>query len=388
MKTILFAWERGGNLGHAAKLSAIARRLAGSVRVVVAGRDLPTTEAAFSGIEHVLLQAPAWPDHRHPGAEEGQANYLDTLVSLGFGDPAKLAAVVDGWSGLIDLVRPDLIVCDHSPGLMIARHRPGTPTVAIGTGYAMPPVGYDRFPPLRADRSPIVPEGRIAGIVSEVMKTRSVPGKPDLPRWFRSEARLVLTLPELDAYQAFRREPLHLPLEPLPRFAEPPAEPRLFLYLGDEIPQLAALVQTIAAMKLPVVAYLRGEVEPIPDFLALRGHEVHAKPPNLVELLPTVSHVISAGGAFLSHAALAAGRPHLVLPQHNEARLNLEMLERLGVARELAPGEPDGLRDAVESFIADHGLVRQARHWAGVIATRQQPDGMAAAVEAIQQLLV
>jgi hypothetical protein len=41
VKTALFAWELGANLGHASPMAEIARGLAGDgVRIVVAGRAL------------------------------------------------------------------------------------------------------------------------------------------------------------------------------------------------------------------------------------------------------------------------------------------------------------------------------------------------------------
>ena len=167
VKTALFAWELGSNLGHASPIAAIARTLVDDgVRIAVAGRELENLSIAFAGLDVIQLQAPIWPRHHHFGNEETQASFLDILVDAGFGDPAKLAAVVSAWRALIALIRPDVIISDHSPGLLVAMYGGNIPVVSIGTGYTMPPLDLDRFPPIRADRSPIANEAQILASVA------------------------------------------------------------------------------------------------------------------------------------------------------------------------------------------------------------------------------
>ena len=385
MKTVLFAWEFGANLGHASVMAEIARGLADGVRVVVAGRDLANTRTGFAGVDHTLIQAPIWVPHRHFGNESGQGSYVDVLVLAGFADPTKLDAGIAAWEGVLDLVRPDVIVADHSPGLLLARLGRRIPAIMVGTGYTMPPLDRDSLPPLKAERAPLMPEARLARNIATVLKTRDVAPAESLPAWFRTEARVVFSYPELDPYRAFRRETLHLPPEPLPVFVPPPVQPHLFVYLGEEVPNLDVLVQTLVEMDLPITAYFRGNVGPLPDFIEIRGHVVHRTPPKLASVLTGVSHVLSAGGTYTSHAALAAGRPHLVLPLHNETQLNYGMIDKLGVAHELPrTANPAIIRRAIEAFLTDHALIRNARGWSSIVAGREQPSGAEAALAAIR----
>ena len=388
MKTILFAWELGANLGHAAVLGRFASELAGeSVRVVVAGRDSANTEVGFAGVPHLLLPAPAWGLRRHFGPEGGQANYLDVLVFAGFADRTRLSAGIAAWRGILDLVQPDVVVADHSPGLLLALRGYAVPTVAVGTGYTMPPLDWPTFPPLRADRAPIMPEARLSATIADVLAPYGVPAAESLPAWFRTPERIVFSYPELDPYRAFRREDVHRPPEPMEPYSEPPREPRLFVYLGDETPNLDAIIQTLVLMDIPIEAYLRGNVGPLPEFLEVRGHTVHRTPPSLPALLGGVSHVLTAGGSHTAHAALAAGRPQLVLPLHNETELNAGMLRKLGVARELPKTtEPEKIRAAVEAFVTDHALLGNARGWASIVAGREQAQGSDVTLATIRRL--
>jgi UDP:flavonoid glycosyltransferase YjiC (YdhE family) len=388
-KTALFAWELGSHLGHASPMAEIARSLeSDGVRVVAAGRELASLRIAFSGLNALLLQAPVWPGHRHFGNEVTQASFLDVLVNAGFAAPDKLASVVTGWRAVIELVKPDIIIADHSPGLMVAAYGGAVPVLSVGTGFTMPPLELGRFPPLRAHRAPIVPEAQVLAGLSPILAEAGVAPPDTLTRLFKGTERFVFSFPELDPFRTFRQETLYLPPEPLPGFVDPPVAPRVFVYLGSENPTLESIVQSLVESDLSIIAYLRGDVGPLSDFLAMRGHEVHKTPPKLADTLPRVSHVLSGGGSFTCHAALAAGRPHLVAPGHNESSLNLGFIEGLGTGKAM-PFDRDARRlvNVLDAFIQDHGLLQNARHWAEVIAMRQQPSGAEAVRTAIHRHL-
>jgi UDP:flavonoid glycosyltransferase YjiC (YdhE family) len=162
----------------------------------------------------------------------------------------------------------------------------------------------------------------------------------------------------------------------------------LFVYAGSELPHLDTLVQGLVGMDIEVVAYLRGDVGPLPHFLKHRGHEVFDSPPPLDQVLPRVSHLLSQGGAFSCCAAVAAGRPHLVMPQHNETELNFAHVAAMGIARRLDPvADEKVIRRKLNDFLTDTMLARHARHWALTLSERRQKDGLSAAMEAIERCL-
>ena len=389
MKRVLFGWELGANLGHAKPLACIAGALSNAdTDLFVAARDLMNARIAFRGVNAQLLQAPVWPSHRHLGSQTSEANYLDVLAEIGFADPAKLAAVVGGWIALFDLVQPDALVVDHSPGLLLAAYLRGIPAVQVGSGFTVPPVEYERFPPIRADRAPVMSEGTLLSAVSAVAAEFGGAAPRSLIDIFRTRGRVVFGCPELDAYRPFRHDPLCLPPEPLPAFVEPPIEPRIFVYLGPEFPRIETLLQNLAELDVPLEIYLRGDIAPLGRFLALRGHQVYGEPPPLADVLPRVSHVICGAGAFTCHAALAAGRPVLALPLHGESGLNAAALEKLGVAKRLEPLiDAREIRAGIIGLLRDHDLLRKARLWAKVLAARPQPDGLVAAVDAVRHCI-
>jgi UDP:flavonoid glycosyltransferase YjiC (YdhE family) len=389
-RTVLFAWELGANLGHIKPMITIARELArGGVTPIFAVRDLEHTHALIADDGFAMLQAPVWPRYKHWGHDGGLASYADILTGVGFADAAKLGAMIGAWDGLLDLVQPDAVVIDHAPALLAALHRRGIPTVAIGTPFTMPPLSRDRLAPLRADQAPAIPEAQLMQSVRKALGARRAPPPATtLVDLLRTDERIVYGTTELDPYRTFRNEPLVAPPEPLPDFVEPPLRPKLFVYLGVEAPCLEQIAQALARLDVEIIAYLRGEVGPIPQFLKRRGHIVFDKPPQVHQILPQVSHVISQGGAFMCQAALAAGRPQLVMPLHAEAEINLRMLEQLGIGQRFEPAPQEAsIMTKIHDFILNPVLRQQAREAGLMFAARPRASGLDQAVAAITRCL-
>jgi UDP-N-acetylglucosamine:LPS N-acetylglucosamine transferase len=177
--------------------------------------------------------------------------------------------------------------------------------------------------------------------------------------------RAVATVPELDPYRTVRREKVLGPLEKMPTESNPPAEPHVFAYLGQENPLLEPLVQCLVEQPFSAEVYLRGNVESFRRFLAARGVRVHKTPPPLAETLPKASLVISQAGSTMAHAALFAGRPQILTPTHLEQELTADALVALGVGlrvkRDAGKAEIAAwLRQALDSGAMRHAARRRA----------------------------
>lgn len=384
-KRILFAWEAGANLGHVMPLARLARRVEESgIECLFAVRDLKSASLALADTGIRFVQAPVWPWHDHTGNEDGSGGYLDVLACLGFGDAEKLTAMLQGWSSLLDLIRPDLIVADHSPALCALARARGDTVVAVGNGFTLPPADRPSFPPIRADRAPLLPEARLLQSLEASLSALNLTPPARLVDGLATDERIVFSFPELDCYQGWRNEALHLPIEPLPSVEPLPDEPRLFVYAGAELPGLAELVQVLGDFPWPVECYLRDVPPALLSFLRMRGVVVHDTPPDLAKLLPQVSHVLSQGGNGLCHMAMAAGRAHIILPLHGETELNYSRLSAMGIARRISPGlKTVDLKNALVTILQNHELIARAMQWGAHIALRPQPSGEGAVMSTI-----
>jgi UDP:flavonoid glycosyltransferase YjiC (YdhE family) len=296
--------------------------------------------------------------------------------------------MIGAWSALVERVAPDAVVADHSPGLQVALYERGIPIVSVGSAFAMPPLGRDFFPPLRGDSSPAIPESRLLESLRRAQTARGRKPAANLLGPFRTTGRVIFGLPELDPYQSFRQESLSAPPGGLPTAQPWTMAPRVFVYVGADFDYFDAFAQALSLLPAPVEAYFRGESGPVPEFLRLRGLTVHETPPPLGEVLARCSHIITQGGAMTTAAAFAAGRPQLVIPGHDEADLNLGLLQRHGVAERLPITEDSrAIAGAITDFVNQPAPAERASEAAKRIAVRPLPDGADVAARAVRAAL-
>jgi hypothetical protein len=155
MPTILFTWELGAGLGHLMRLAPLAHALvARGFRVYAALRDLNMAAGIFDPAV-MLLPAP----YRIVMSPPSRAadNFADVIAEITFADDGVLTSYAGAWRNVFELVKPDLIVFDHSPTALLAARGLAARKVVIGNGFLVPPAG-DIFPPLRPWDSPDVEE--------------------------------------------------------------------------------------------------------------------------------------------------------------------------------------------------------------------------------------
>ena len=134
MATVLFTWELGAGLGHMLPMlrpfEALVRR---GHRVYVALRELSRAAAVFGRSGAMYLQAPFRSSGRNHYPHT--ASFAHVMANVGFGDEGELYGLACAWRNLMQFVRPDVIVFDHSPtALLASRCLPGVRRVVAGLG--------------------------------------------------------------------------------------------------------------------------------------------------------------------------------------------------------------------------------------------------------------
>lgn len=387
MTRLLFCWELGANFGHLSAISAMRPALE------AAGCELAFAVANLKAAREMLgpgariYQAPVWPRYAHQGGRIGLASFADVLTLVGFGDADNLAAVTDAWLALFALADPEVLIADHSPAAQIAANVAHLKLVTIGTGFTSPPLEFPEFPPLRADIAPAMPERQLLKTANAVLARHGLsPRAQTLPELFRADARIVIGLPELDPYRSFRREEMMAPPGGFPAIG--PAEPiRLFAYLGAELPLFESRVQSLCDLPIPVEIYIRGANPMLLEFIRLRGKTPHLTPANMVEVIERSTHIVSQGGAMTASMAMAGGRPHLMLPLHDETRLNAGLVTRAGAGAE-ADASADAVRfiAGLQRFLADRDLAERARGAGFLLAARPLPDSSVEVLKVLRTL--
>jgi UDP:flavonoid glycosyltransferase YjiC (YdhE family) len=367
-------WELGAGFGHVQPLLRVAKELAQhGHRPVFAVKNLLEAAPLLNSEPFPVLQSPLWP--ARPARVERAfqaASYADILAIRGFGDPDELYPLVRGWQSLIDVVRPDLIVCDHSPTLCVAAYR-SVPVVMIGTGFTVPPVEISEFPSLQPQVAAQMPQQRILDVVREVQRRQNRPVPETLPAIFADATRFVCTQPELDPYQAVRQEPAVGGLNPLPAAPLANTPPSFFAYLAGDYPGVESLLAFLAGLRIPGSAYVRGGSRRMAEGLRQKGLHVYDTPAPMHEVLPRVSAILHHGGLCTAEDALTTGRPQLLLPRYLEQKLTAQALQRAGVAHFLGGKTTvQSVGQALHQVIADPRLAKQAM----AVAERIQQRGL------------
>ena len=158
MASALLAWELGGGLGHLTVLRPIADRLVDNGHTVhLATRDLTAAETVFHGSKVHFYQAPIKTGKPIAPIPE-PLGYSQLLHNCGFETVQEISGRIKAWDRLFDLIRPDLLVCDHCPTALAAARGRSFRVALVGTGFVNPPV--DELMPSLAPWKPIADDVR------------------------------------------------------------------------------------------------------------------------------------------------------------------------------------------------------------------------------------
>ncbi|MES2792756.1 MAG: nucleotide disphospho-sugar-binding domain-containing protein [Planctomycetota bacterium] len=362
-KTVLFAWELGGGLGHVQQLLPLARALtAHGLRAVFAVKEPGQAGMLLEDQGFEVLQAPVFREQPATQPTGFAASYADILTRHGFAQIDELRSRLQSWQFILDRVQPDLIACDHSPTLCLASYGV-IPTVTVGNGFTVPPIGQPTFPVLIPGQPLQVSEEQILAVVRQVQQERGRRAPQTLPGIFAAAANFVTAIPELDPYQPERTEPVVGPLDRLGAPVLPPEQPSYFAYLNGSQAGVEVILAGLLHSGYPGQVYLR-DLPPLQrDAWRQSGLTILDRMPHIGEVLSRASVLVHHAGGGTSQHALAIGRPQFLFPTHLEQILNSQFLQGLGVGFYNIPfGTPEVIAIRLRHLLTTPQFAEQA--WA------------------------
>lgn len=397
-KTILFAWELGGGLGHLMQILPLAEDLArAGHRVWVALKDLTRAGDVLGRAGVSFLQAPT---PAGPIRIPRPVGYAQLLLNMGFGGDKELFVRACSWRNLLRMTRPDMLIAEHAPTALLAARGMPMRRVVMGLGFYCPPEEPDAarlwgaLRPLPAGANIEKLHAQEASLLEGINRLLASWKQPPLERigqfYEGVDGNFLTTLPELDPFT--RREAAGY-WGPVVSAADGDAPQwpdgqgkKVFAYLKP-FAGVEAVLEELASRGCPTLVYLEGWQRPPPKStsptLRFAQSRLDAR-----AVCRECDLAILNGGHGLTSEMLLAGKPLLQIPLALEQRLTAEAVVRMGAGEATPSGAPHAATgQPLDALLADGPHAAAARAFAGRYSAFDPTRQRALMAERVRQLL-
>jgi UDP:flavonoid glycosyltransferase YjiC (YdhE family) len=379
MGTALLTWELG-TPDAVRSLVRVARALAErGHRPVLALHDVTEPAPLLAREKWPILPAP----HCRTGERSGTfASYADLLAARGWDREENLRPLVGAWEQLFAVLRAQVVVAHASPTACLAAFG-AVPVVSLGSGFHLPPAVEGAFPNLAPDKASAARQERLRSVVHELQRQRGRAAPGALPELMAGSASFPLALPEVDPYRPLRREPTWDPLEAPPQPVPSPATTNYFAHLTVESAAAERAVFHLAQAGYRGTALLRQAPPDVVTRLRSAGLAVTVDPADGPALVGAAAVILHHGDGAMAQAALAAGRPQVLLPEDPEQMLTARLVQELGVGIALAgPAAPEAVLRALQQVAGERRFAERATAISRDIQARPRRDALPAILAA------
>ena len=266
MAKVVMCWELGGDLGHVARMKPLAEALhARGHRVSFIVREPLSAERLLDPQRFRWFQAP-YQSEGIPNPIRPTLTMAAVMHNCGFNSSRALLGRLHAWRNLYALLKPDLLVFDHSPTAMLAAQGLKTPRIVLGTGFGIPP-STSPLPPFEPHKAEgiVEMEDGIRARVNEALAGLDVPPLTRLADLYRAQADVFFTFKELDHYPGREAADYWGPTRQdggvVPAWPAVPGR-RVFAYLKP-FKTLEPLLETFKQAGHPMLIYLSKGAEAV-----------------------------------------------------------------------------------------------------------------------------
>lgn len=388
MARVLCVWELGVDLGHLSHLRLpIATALQLGHDVYLVARQLSRVRDVMGDMPIVYLQAPFKQDSA-PADQAAFLSYTHLLARQCFSSVDELAMHVRAWRSLFELVRPDLVLFEHSPTALIAARDYSFKKVLVGNGFSIPPLPHTADSPfapfmttsrtldvqaaLRADDAVLL---QVINLALNRIGARPLGALPDI--YAQADAQFLMTLPALDQF-GDRAGLRYLGVEPPQPHPAPPwptaAGPKVFAYL-HAIPSLERLLKNLRSSGVCALLFVRGLPPAVQSAYASESIRFIDVLVDLAQVAREVAWVINHGNHNTVATFMRLGVPQLLVPLHQEHLFVAMRLKSQGCALVAYQDQP-GFLPEIATMQTDLGLRRRAAELAAQCPSLEAIDAV------------
>ncbi|MCP3661080.1 MAG: glycosyltransferase family 1 protein [Gammaproteobacteria bacterium] len=346
----------------------ISRLIAQGHQVHFALRSLHKAHEIFQSSGVIWHQAPLVLP-RHVDVVMPVDSYTKILHNAGYDRPDRLAGLIAAWRNLFVMIDPELIIFDYSPTAMLAARNSQAKTLAIGTGFHLPP-NTKPIPGLHSgtvtpqNRSGLLAfEERVLGTINGALALTNEEPLAQFANLLNADKTILRTLPELDHY-AGRSSARYAGIMKSPPGDAPvwPAHPgpKVFAYLKN-FKTLDALLGILNQKRYPTLIY----GDKIPEEIVQRYSSdtlvFVPRPLDMDAIGQTADVAICNAGHGVTTELLLSGVPLLLLPLYAEQNLVAHNVERLGAGLSAPHLHPGGMEHKLEALLHERSFRESAQ---------------------------
>ena len=361
MKSLLCVWEQGGNLGHLANLLLPIRiALHEGFEVTLTARELHRAKEVLGDLPVRYLQAP-FKQNVVPADQSQYLSFTHLLRRQCFSDTSELEIYLRAWRGLFDLVRPDVVMYEHSPTALIASRGCTFKRILVGTGFTAPLLRQEwldpflPFPTTASDEATMAQlradDAQLKILINTALRAVGAPPVNSLAEIYSEvHAQFLMTWPQLDHFGQ-RAGHTYLGIEPLPGRVTPQwgigGGNKVFGYL-QPIASLEALLK--ALLNAGVNALLLVRDLPAAMRQKYTGHTLRFTDElvDLTAVAQQASWVITHGNLSTVTTFMLGAVPQLLIPRYQEQLFVTRQLTQHGSAIMAYQDQPSYAREIGE----------------------------------------
>ncbi|MBX3498829.1 MAG: hypothetical protein KF889_05240 [Alphaproteobacteria bacterium] len=362
----------------------------GHKTIYVVGEPVAFVDQAGSRTPSELHQAPvlsAMPQlvMKRPPVD----GFADQMAVAGYDNRQSLLTLASIWNRQLEALKPDMIVGFRTPVLwLIGQYH--APTVAIGNGFAMPPILGTSFPRLSVNSTPLAEESIMLANANAVLARFGKPALASLSEVLQGCTSILYGPPPLDPYLQLRRTLTIGLLGENPQPSNPPTRPRLAVFLDVRCPGVETIVLAVSGLgTIPVDIHISGVTTGMRRFLEQQPHiKVWNDHAALLAQVETASALVHHGVHDVAQRCLTKGRPQLMIPWTREQEMLTYMVGWMSFSwTKPSTTEVAEMSTTLRDLLRDNSLVVAAQHHARQFADTNLPNALPAIVGQLEKLV-